>query len=42
MPPTLTRTLARLRRLATLDDSVYDELRFDSTSTVPAVIVTAL
>ena len=42
MPPTLTRTLARLRRLATLDDSVYDELRFDSTATVPAVIVTAL
>ncbi len=40
MPPTVTATLARLRRLATLDDAVYDELRFDSSATVPAVAVT--
>ncbi len=42
MPPTLTRTLHRLRRLATLDDSVYDELRFESTATLPAIAVTAV
>lgn len=42
MPPTLTATMTRLRRLATLDDSVYDELRFDSTATIPAVAVTVI
>ena len=42
MPPLLTTTLRRLHRLATLDDTVYDELRFDSAATVPAVAVTAV
>lgn len=42
MPPTLTATVTRLRRLAMLDDSVYDELRFDSNATLPAVAVTAV
>lgn len=42
MPPSIAATLARLRRLATLDDSVYDELRFDSSATIPALVVTAV
>jgi len=42
MPPLLTTTLRRLRRLATLDDAIYDELRFDSAATLPAVAVTAI
>lgn len=45
-PPTLgagfSATLGRLRRLFTLDDRVYDELRFDTAATVPALLVTAL
>jgi hypothetical protein len=42
MPPLILTTLGRLRRLAMLDDSVYDEVRFDSAATVPAVAVTAI
>jgi len=40
MPPLLTDTLSRLRRLAMLDDRVYDELRYESSATLPAVGVT--
>ncbi|MGE3960810.1 MAG: hypothetical protein AB7F65_03920 [Dehalococcoidia bacterium] len=42
MPPSFARTVGRLRRLASLDDSVYDELRFESAATVPAVAVTVV
>lgn len=42
MPPLLTDTLSRLRRLAMLDDRVYDELRYESSATLPAVGVTVL
>lgn len=39
MPPLLTATTARLRRLAMLDLSVFDDLRFDQSATVPAIAV---
>lgn len=42
MPPLLTDTLSRLRRLAMLDDRVYDELRYESSATLPAVGVTVV
>lgn len=42
MPPLLRTTLVRLRRLVMLDDTVYDELRLESSATVPAVAVTVV
>jgi hypothetical protein len=42
LPPLLSTTIGRLRRLAMLDDTVYEELRFDPAATVPAVAVTAI
>lgn len=42
MPPLLSTTIGRLRRLVTLDDTVYDELRFDPAATAPAVAVTVI
>ena len=35
----LNRTVERLRRLATLDTTVFEEVRLDRTATVPAIIV---
>ncbi|MEX1021752.1 MAG: hypothetical protein WD058_01270 [Dehalococcoidia bacterium] len=40
--PALHSTVARLRRLALLDLRVFDELRFDSTATVPALVIAAV
>ncbi|MDA0270203.1 MAG: hypothetical protein O2798_10605 [Chloroflexi bacterium] len=39
MPPILRDTFNRLRRIATLDFGVFDELRTDARATVPAVAV---
>ncbi|TAK60478.1 MAG: hypothetical protein EPO22_09280 [Dehalococcoidia bacterium] len=36
----LNALVQRLRRLATLDTSVFDEVRTDTNSTIPAVVVT--
>ena len=35
----INATVQRLRRLATLDTSVFDEVKADTTSTIPAIIV---
>src|SRR5690606_20947907 len=42
LPPLLATTLRRLRRLASLDDTLYDELRFESAATIPAIAVTVV
>ena len=42
MPPFLSATLGRFRRIATLDESVFDDLRIDATATVPALLTTVL
>ena len=42
MPPFLSATLGRFRRIATLDESVFDDLRLDATATVPALLTTVL
>ena len=42
MPPALTTTLSRLRRLAVLDETVFDELRFDTNATLPGILTTAV
>ena len=34
--------MQRLRRLATLDTTVFDEVRTDASSTVPAMVVAAV
>jgi len=39
MPPFLSTTAGRLRRIITLDEHAFDELRFDGSATVPAVAV---
>ncbi len=39
MPPLLTATAGRLRRLAAFDLTVFDDLRFDASATVPAIAV---
>jgi hypothetical protein len=39
LPPILRDTFTRLRRIATLDLGVFDELRTDASATVPAVAV---
>ncbi|MEX2031965.1 MAG: hypothetical protein WEA81_03765 [Dehalococcoidia bacterium] len=41
MSPMLATTLGRLRRLATLDLDVFDELRFDPSATLPSLVVAA-
>jgi hypothetical protein len=38
----LATTLGRLRRLATLDLDVFDELRFDPSATLPSLVVAAV
>lgn len=42
MPTVITPTLTRLRRLALLDLSVFDEVRFDRSATVPSLVVAAV
>lgn len=39
MPPLLNTTIGHLRRLATLDLEVFDDLRFDPAATLPAILV---
>jgi hypothetical protein len=39
MPPFLSATAGRLRRILTLDEGAFDELRFDGSATIPAVLV---
>lgn len=39
MPPLLAATTGHLRRLARLDLSVFEDLRFDASATVPAILV---
>ncbi|MCK9487179.1 MAG: hypothetical protein M0R73_10865 [Dehalococcoidia bacterium] len=39
MPSPLNATIGHLRRLATLDLDVFDDLRFDASATAPAIVV---
>ncbi|MQC16805.1 MAG: hypothetical protein DWG82_01060 [Chloroflexi bacterium] len=42
MPSFVTATIGRIRRIVMLDDSVFEELRIDSSATVPAIVTTFL
>ncbi|MQC18468.1 MAG: hypothetical protein DWG80_05265 [Chloroflexi bacterium] len=42
MPPFVTVTLGRFRRILMLDDAVFDDLRIDASATVPAIVTTVL
>ncbi len=42
MPPFITATLGRIRRIVMLDDGVFEEVRIDASATIPAIITTIL
>jgi len=42
LPPILSTTFSRIRRIARFDETVFDELRIDTSATVPAIALTAL